>query len=138
MDGNLTPETLHLTPSPKVRHFTDLEVWRRSHRLFLDVLADLENLPRTRAASALTDQVVRSLGSIGANIAEGFNRSQRKYLSSLDIALGEAAEAENWLYKVRDANFLDPHTAATRIRESIEIQKMLNGLSRAISKHTDT
>jgi len=123
--------------SAKVRHFTDLEVWRRSHRLFLDVLADLEHLPHTRAAAALADQIVRSLGSIGANIAEGFNRSQRKYLSGLDIASGEAAEAENWLYKVRDAGFIDPDTAASRIRESIEVQKMLNGLARSISKHPD-
>ena len=59
------------------------------------------------------------LAVFAANVAEGFNRSQRKYLSSLDIALGEAAEAENWLYKVRNANFLDPDTAAARIRESI-------------------
>ena len=118
----------------KVMHFTDLEVWRRSHRLFLDVLADVEHLPRTRAAAVVSDQVIRSIGSIGANIAEGFNRSQRKYLSSLDIALGEASEAENWLYKARDAHFIDCDTAATRIRESIEIQKMINGLVRSIEK----
>jgi len=121
----------------KVRHFTDLEVWRRSHRLFLDLLVDLEHLPHTRAAAVLADQTVRSLGSIGANIAEGFNRSQRKYLSSLDIASGEAAEAENWLYKVRDAGFMDSDTAVARVRGSIEIQEMLSGLMRSISKHPD-
>jgi hypothetical protein len=35
----------------KVRHFTDLEVWRRSHRLFLDLLCDLEPLPNTRTVA---------------------------------------------------------------------------------------
>ena len=124
--------------SAKVKHFTDLEVWRRSHRLFLDALVNLDRLPHTRAAAAVADQTIRSLGSIGANIAEGFNRSQRKYLSSLDIASGEAAEAENWLYKLRDAGFIKPVTAAARVRESIEIQKMLGGLVRSISKHPDT
>ena len=117
----------------KVTRFTDLEVWRRSHQLFLDLLADLEHLPNTRPAAALTDQIIRSIGSIGANIAEGFNRSQKKYLSSLDIAVGEAAEAENWLYKARDAHFIDRDTAAARIRETIEVQKMINGLIRSIS-----
>ena len=121
----------------KVSHFTDLEVWRRSHQLFLDLLVDLENLPNTRPAAVVTDQVIRSIGSIGANIAEGFNRSQKKYLSSLDIAVGEASEAENWLYKARDAHFIDRDTAAVRIRESIEIQKMLHGLMASISKHPD-
>ena len=50
----------------------------------------LENLPNTRPAAVVTDRVIRSIGSIGANIAEGFNRSQKKYLSSLDIAVGKA------------------------------------------------
>ncbi len=117
----------------KITHFTDLEVWRRSHQLFLDLLVDLEGLPNTRAAAVVSDQVIRSIGSIGANIAEGFNRSQKKYLSSLDIAVGEASEAENWLYKARDAHFIDRQIAAGRIRESIEIQKMLHGLMAAIS-----
>jgi four helix bundle protein len=121
----------------KVTHFTDLEVWRRSHQLFLDLLIDLEGLPRTRAADIVSDQVIRSIGSVGANIAEGFNRSQKKYLSSLDIAVGEAAETENWLYKARDAHFLGADTAAFRIRESIEIQKMLHGLMTSISRHLD-
>ena len=57
------------------------------------------------------DQIVRSCGSVGANIAEGFNRSKKKYLNSLDIALGEADETENWLYKIRDAGFVDRNTA---------------------------
>ena len=93
----------------KVRHFTDLEVWRRSHALFLEVFRDLDKLPRSRATAALTDQIVRSLGSVGANLAEGFNRSKAKYLASLDVALGEANEAENWLYKLRDTGHLAPN-----------------------------
>ncbi len=80
----------------------------------------------------LSDQTLRSVGSVGANIAEGFNRSKKKYLSCLDISLGEAAEAENWLYKFRDANLLKPEIGNARIRECIEIQKMLNGLIRSI------
>jgi four helix bundle protein len=85
----------------KINHFTDLHVWRRSHQLFLDLLVDLETLPRRRAVDILVDQIVRSLGSVGANLAEGFNRSRAKFLNSLDIALGEADETENWLYKLR-------------------------------------
>ena len=71
----------------QVRHFTDLEVWRRSHLLFLDLLNDLDPLPQKRSVAILTDQILRSVASIGANIAEGFNRSKKKYLNCLDIAL---------------------------------------------------
>ncbi|MFW5692689.1 MAG: four helix bundle protein [Thermoguttaceae bacterium] len=120
----------------QVNRFTDLQVWRRSHALFLDVLKELDQLPRTRAAAALTDQVIRSIGSIGANIAEGFNRSKSRYLNALDIALGEANESENWLYKLRDAGYLNPETAKPHIAECIEIEKMLSGLVRSIRAKT--
>lgn len=116
----------------KVNHFTDLEVWRRSHQLFLDLLLDMERLPQRRAVDILVDQTVRSLGSVGANIAEGFNRSQAKFLNSLDIALGEADETENWLYKFRDAKFLDQAKPNTHIRECIELEKMLGALTCSI------
>lgn len=118
----------------KVRRFTDLEVWRRAHELFLKLLFDLEKLPRTRVATILTDQCIRSLGSVGANIAEGFNRSKAKYLNCLDIAIGEANETENWLYKLRDSKLVTRDTANALVAETIEIQKMLNGLYRSISK----
>ena len=118
----------------KIQRFTDLEVWRRSHTLFLQILKDIEHLPNTKAATVLCDQILRSTGSIGANISEGFNRSKAKYLNALDIALGEANESENWLYKLRDAGFIPRDTAALHIRETIELQKMLSGLMRSIRR----
>ena len=118
-----------------VKRFTDLEVWRKAHDLFLQLLMDLESLPATRAAAILTDQSVRSLGSIGANIAEGFNRSKAKYLNCLDIALGEANETENWLYKLRDAKLLPREKANSHIAETIQIEKMFAALRSSISRH---
>ena len=120
----------------KVQRFTDLEVWRRSHELFLRLLLDLESLPNTRVATVLTDQSVRSLGSIGANIAEGFNRSKAKYLNCLDISVGEANETENWLYKLRDSKLLWREKANTHVAEVIQIQKMLSALYRSISRRS--
>ena len=120
----------------KVRRFTDLEVWRKSHDLFLRLLFDLESLPGTRVAQILADQSVRSLGSVGANIAEGFNRSKAKYLNCLDIGLGEANETENWLYKLRNTKLLARDQANSHVVEIIQIQKMLSALHRSISKHS--
>jgi four helix bundle protein len=123
-------------PRGKVQRFTDLEVWRRAHDLFLRLLIDLEGLPNTRVAAILTDQSLRSLGSVGANIAEGFNRSKAKYLNCLDIGLGEANETENWLYKLRDATLLTRDKANGHVAETIEIQKMLSALYRSISRRS--
>jgi four helix bundle protein len=120
----------------KVQRFTDPDVWRKSHDLFLHLLIDLEPLPNTRAAAILTDQVVRALGSIGANIAEGFNRSKAKYLNCLDIALGEANDTENWLDKLRHSELLVWEKANIHVAETIQVEKMLAALHRSISRST--
>jgi four helix bundle protein len=76
----------------------------------------------------MTDQILRSIGSVGAHIAGGFNRSKKKCPGSLEIALGAAAETENWLYKLRGAGFVEKELVNAQVREGIESQKMLNGL----------
>jgi four helix bundle protein len=118
----------------KVQRFTDLEVWRKSHELFLRLLTDLDSIPNTRVATILTDQSIRSIGSVGANVAEGFNRSKAKYLNCLDIALGEANETENWLNKLRDSKLLTREAANPHVAETIEIQKMVSALHKSISR----
>lgn len=117
----------------KIRHFTDLSVWKKAHGLFLAMLDDVEKFPARRSTVILTDQLVRSAGSISANIAEGFNRSRRKFVNSLDIALGEANETENWLYKVHDGRLMALQTAKQRLRAIIEIEKMLSALKSSIA-----
>ena len=44
----------------KVKHLTDIEVWRRFHRLFLDVVSDLDPLPRCGSFDRMDcDEVVK-------------------------------------------------------------------------------
>ena len=115
--------------SNKVRHFTDLIVWQRSHHLFLDALKDVRLFSSTIEGRIVTDQIIRSLGSIGANIAEGFNsKTTKKYVSYLDIARNSSSESENWYYKIRDAGWLQKEIANPRINTCIEISKMLQSL----------
>lgn len=117
----------------KVRHFTDLNVWRKAHGLFLSLLEDVDGQALRPSGQMLLDQLLRSTGSVCANIAEGFNRSQKRYVNSLDIALGEANECENWLYKARDAGLLAPDAAKERLGTVIEIEKMLASLKSKIA-----
>ncbi len=121
--------------SDEIKRFTDLDVWRKAHRLFVDLCLDLRAAPSEPGLRAIGPQLLRSTGSIGANIAEGFNRSQKKFVNSLDIALGEANEAENWLYKLRDASLLGEDVATSRLRAVIEVQRMLTSLKRKISEN---
>lgn len=117
-----------------IKHFTDLEIWKRSHRLFVDLVKDVDEFPNKRAAYILADQILRSCGSIGANIAEGFNRSKARFLNSLDIALGESNETENWLYKIRDVGFIKEEVAEERLEEVRIISRMTASLIKKIKK----
>ena len=115
-----------------IKHFTDLEVWQKAHHLFLDLCNDVNQFPPKRSAAVIADQILRSSGSISANIAEGFNRSKAKFLNSLDIALGETNETENWMYKLRDLGLVPMTPANQNLDHCREIGRMLNGLIRKI------
>lgn len=119
----------------EVRHFRDLVVWQRSHRLFLDVVRDIESFEKKVVLRIIIDQIIRSLGSISANIAEGFNsRTTKQYLSFLDIARRSAAESENWFYKLRDLGYLQKETSETRINKCQELNRMLYGLMKSLKE----
>jgi len=119
----------------KIKHFTDLEVWQMSHRLFIEALEDVKKFPNTIGARIVADQLLRSIGSISANIAEGFNsKTTRKYLSYLDISLNSSAEAENWYYKVRDTNWLDKNIVNRRVETCTIICRMLNAMINSLEK----
>ena len=65
--------------------------WEDITKLMLD--------PRTLK---LSDQLCRSLGSISANIAEGYSRSSGKDRARFyEYALGSARESRDWYYKAR-------------------------------------
>jgi four helix bundle protein len=118
-----------------IKHFTDLDVWRKSHALFLDLLNDLESVPKTKAGFVIMDQIIRSVGSISANIAEGFNaRTTNHYISFLDIAKRTSAESENWFYKLQDTGYLKKETADQHIQTCLQISRMLSGLIRSLEK----
>jgi len=120
-------------PAEKVRHFAQLQVWQKAHRLFLQLANDLERLPSNRATWVIADQLLRSVGAISANIAEGFNApTTKEYLRYLDTAKRSAHESENWLYKLRDLGLING-AIPERLSLCDEIVRMLDGLSRSLS-----
>jgi four helix bundle protein len=75
---------------PKALFFYDL-MWQDCERLMKDV-----------RGRAITEQVVRSAGSICANIEEGFGRGfGAEYAYFLRVALGSARETRGWYYRAR-------------------------------------
>ena len=70
--------------------------------LFIYELAweDCQYLLKDARGKTITQQLIRSVGSISANIEEGFGRGYgNDYAYKLRIALGEAREARGWYWK---------------------------------------
>jgi four helix bundle protein len=60
-------------------------------------------LMKDRRTLGLSDQLYRALGSISANISEGYSRGTgRDRARFYEYALGSARETRDWYYKGRD------------------------------------
>ena len=64
--------------------------------------ADVSKLSADARMKSLADQLYRSVGSISANLAEGYSKSSGKDRARFyEYALGSAREARNWYYAGR-------------------------------------
>ncbi len=63
---------------------------------------DVTKLMRDRRTRSLSDQLYRALGSVSANIAEGYSRGTgRDRARFYEYALGSARESRDWYFKAR-------------------------------------
>lgn len=73
--------------------------------LFLHDLVwlDCDRLDTDRRGRAIISQIIRSTGSISANIEEGYGRGigGKEYLHYLRIAIGSARETKGWYWRGR-------------------------------------
>lgn len=84
---------------------------------------DIKPILKQRLFS-LSDQLYRSVGSISANITEGYSRySFKEQARFYEIALGSTREAKDWYFKSR--HILGEKTATHRIKLLTSIAKLL-------------
>ena len=114
-----------------VKHFRDLEVYKRQRELSREVFSLTKRFPAEERYS-LTDQVRRSSRSIGAQIAEawGKRRYPKHFVSKLTDADGEQLETQHWTIEALDANYLNQEQFDSLIGLCEEIGRMLNSMIR--------
>jgi four helix bundle protein len=87
--------------------FTGDRLWKvEAYRLGLFVADvgwhDVTKLMQDKRTIGLSDQLYRALGSISANIAEGYSRGTGKDRARFyEYSLGSARESRDWYYKGR-------------------------------------
>lgn len=84
--------------SQTVSSYKDLKFWQTAKQVSLLIAQLTKILPNERIVWIITDQVLRSSMSVGANIAEGFGKYRGKeYPRFMQMSLGSARETEYWL-----------------------------------------
>ncbi|MBX3056627.1 MAG: four helix bundle protein [Anaerolineae bacterium] len=85
---------------------------------------DVTKLMHDKRTFDLSDQLYRALGSIGANVAEGFSRSSHKDRTRFyEYSLGSARESRDWFYKGR--HVLGQEVVLHRLRLLTQIIRLL-------------
>jgi len=103
---------------------TDLK--QRCYGFSLKTIKFIETLPDTRLYWTLTNQLLRSATSIGANIIEAKSASsKRDFIKFFEIALKSANETTYWLGLLKDALCIDDAQIEDLIRENEELSKMI-------------
>ena len=92
--------------------------------LYEDMMEDSESLGQDYRGREISRQLVRSSGSISANIEEGYGRGTGKeFIYFLTVACGSARETRGW-YK-RSKRFLETGLIETRMGQTDEIIALL-------------
>ena len=95
----------------------------KSKAFALRIIKVCNEVKKEKKESILTNQLVRSGTSIGANIREAFYaHSKADFVAKLQIALKECSESEYWLELLIESGYYGDKTL---LDQCIEIKKLL-------------
>jgi four helix bundle protein len=102
------------------------ELHDRTRRFALRVLKLVDALPNTAAGRAISNQLVRSATSVGANYRAACRaRSRAEFVAKLGTVLEEADESLYWLQLIRDAKLVPEHRISLLLREADELTAVI-------------
>ena len=115
-----------------ITSFRDLEVWKRAHKLVLEVYGLTNPFPRGERFGGVS-QIRRAASSIPANLAEGYGRrSTNELLQFIAIADGPAEELRYFLMLRKDLRYLSPEDESRLDKDITAIVQMLAALPRSL------
>ena len=95
----------------------------KSKLFALQIIKVCNKIKTTKKESVLTNQLLRSGTSIGANIREAvYAHSKADFVAKLQIALKECSESEYWLELLIEGGYYDEPAI---LEQCVEIKKLL-------------
>ena len=99
---------------------------KRVYKFALDIIAFVEQLPRGQVSNVISEQLLRSATSIGANVIEARGAASRKdYANFFAHALKSANETKFWLGLLQDSHKADKDGTSILLKEATELAKIL-------------
>ena len=112
----------------KIREFTDLVVWQKTHELAIEIYKTTKKFPKEEMYS-LTSQMRRAAVSVTSNIAEGFGRiGYKEKLQFYYISHGSLIELKNQLLIAKDINYLKKEGFDILTSRLTQTHRLLRGL----------
>lgn len=117
------------------KSFEDLDVYKMAFDLQQAIFEITKTFPSEEKYS-LIDQIRRSSRSVGANIAEAWNkrRYQAHFISKLTDADAELAETRHWITTAYSASYISEQKKKDLISESLSIGRHIGSMINNASK----
>ncbi len=104
----------------------EYEIRKRSYYFALEVVRFINSVDRRRVNLSLTDQLLRSATSVGANLVEATAaHSKRDFIKYYEIGLKSANESKYWLCLFRDGLDVDKDKVKALLQEAVEISQIV-------------
>lgn len=95
----------------------------KSKAFALTIIKACNYIKTSKRETILTNQLIRSGTSIGANIREAFYaHGKADFIAKLQIALKECSESEYWLELLIESEYYDDRAV---LEQCIEVKKLL-------------
>jgi len=102
------------------------ELKYRCYCFSIEIIKLAESLPNRKVYWVISDQLLRSSTSIGANVIEAKSgHSKKDFIKFFEIALKSANETKYWLGLLRDATKIENDKINQLLKETDEISNML-------------
>ncbi len=109
----------------------DIKILDRSYRFTLRIVKMTRQLPNQNEIKIISNQLLRSATSIGANVEEAIGAySKPEFTHRMSVALREASESHYWLRLIRDSKIMQPSRFTAVINEAEELKKILGAIVR--------
>jgi four helix bundle protein len=112
--------------SEKISSFKDLRVYKLAFEVQQEIFETSKRFP-AEERYALTDQIRRASRSIGANLAEAWQKRRyvAHFVSKLTDADGEQAETQHWLDTATACNYVTEKEQKVLLGKCARIGQML-------------